>query len=59
MHIGIINSVLYIRLFAKGQEQVHTTLFFVFFHTRPQALAQFDAEIMFYTLMERGMRKKI
>ena len=45
MLIGTNNSVLYIySLFAKVQEKGHTILFFVFFHTRPQALAKFDAK---------------
>ena len=35
-------------------------MFFVFFPSRPQPLAQFDTKkVMFYTLMERSMLKKI
>ena len=56
MHVGIINSVLYIRFFAKGQEQGHTTLFFVFFHTRPQA--HFDAKSNVLHINGKGYAKE-
>ena len=51
MPIGINNSVLYIDYLQKVW----------FFHTRPQAvhLHNLSQKVMFYSLMETGMLKKI
>ena len=60
MLICINNLVLYIDYLQKVKNKVIPYCFSLFFHTHPQALAQFDAKkVMFYTLMERGMLKQI
>ena len=58
MLIGINNSVLYTDYLQKVNNKVITYCLCLFFHTRPQALAQFNAKSNVSHSNEKGYAKE-